>query len=468
MQQIQTLDDAFSLFESRTNLEKGLPLGNPNRVYRLDRMAALCDAFGHPQDSYRTVHLAGSKGKGSTSAYIAALLNVAGRRVGIYSSPHLIDYRERFRIEGESFPENLALKTARSLLEKLPTLEATLPGEGGATTFELLTLFAFLLFREAGCDTAVMETGLGGRLDATNVIKKPEAIVFTPIEREHTEILGNRLAGIAAEKAGILKPGTPVWSAAQVLPVRRVFLQKTREAGVRLTKLQSRLKRIDLLPRGESADGSFIWQLNWKDGVEEKLHLIMGGRVQAENAALALLAVRELEGGLRPGEDLAASGLNALASVSLPGRFQHIQSNPNPAIIIDGAHTAGSVSALAEAFVQVTADAAWGPPILLFGSVEGKDHRAMARILCGGRKPFFREVIISTPGTFKPSNPAELAETFRRTSADVTLIPDPDEAWNTVLSRSGGSRPVLVTGSFFMAGEIARISAGSSCGLRPD
>jgi dihydrofolate synthase/folylpolyglutamate synthase len=150
---IRNLDQAFALFESRTNLERGLPLDDPDRVYRLDRMRELCAAFEDPQDALRVVHIAGSKGKGSTAACIAALLTAAGRKVGVYTSPHLTDYRERFTVYGEAFPEQTALEVARRLIEPLKRLEEELPGEGDATTFELLTLFGFLLFREAGCDS---------------------------------------------------------------------------------------------------------------------------------------------------------------------------------------------------------------------------------------------------------------------------------------------------------------------------
>ena len=452
---VRTLDDVFALFESRTNLEKGLPPGNPNRVYRLDRMRALCAAYGNPQNAYRTIHLAGSKGKGSTAAYIAALLKAAGRRVGVYASPHLIDYRERFRIEGEKFPEETALETARLLLRRLPDLEKNLPGEGDATTFELLTLFAFLLFRETGCDTAVMETGLGGRLDATNIISSPEAVVFTPVEKEHTEVLGSKLKRIAAEKAGILKSGTRAWSAGQSFIPRQIFRRQTHRAGVKLTELRSSLRCINQVPPDGNGDCEFAWQLLWKDGRREVVKLAMGGQIQAENAALALLISRELEPTLRDDSNMEAAGISALTGVSLPGRFQYLRHQP--VIIIDGAHTARSVSALVEAFAQVTKNPAGDTPLLLFGSVEGKDDKAMAHKLCGSRKTRFKEVIISTPGTFKPSNPQKVAESFRQTGARVTLIPEPEIAWQTAMERAGTTRPILVTGSFYMAGEIARL-----------
>ena len=456
----EELNGVFAAFESRTNLEKGLPPGNPNRIYRLDRMRVLCRAFGNPQDDFRSVHVAGSKGKGSVAAYLGVLLHAAGRRVGVYGSPHLVDYRERFRIEGQDFPEETALSVGRSLLERLPAVEKGLAGEGGATTFELLTLFAFLLFRECGCDTAVLEAGLGGRLDATNVVSGPEAVVFTPIEKEHTEILGTRIHLIAREKAGILKAGTRAWSAGQPPAAARVFRRCARKMAVPLTELWANLASIR---QGEPTDGAFTgstaaahgephaftWELTWKDGRRETVRLRMGGRVQAENAALALLTARVLE---------PLPTADALHEATLPGRFQWLRENPP--VIIDGAHTPRSAAAVRDAFLEAVRGPASGAgrppsPVLLFGCALGKDAAGMAKALCGGRRPAFREVIVSTPGTFKPSDPKGVAETFRKTGADTALVPDPSEAWLLALEKAGGDRPLLVTGSFYMAGEIA-------------
>jgi len=466
--QAETLDEVFALFESRTNLERGFPPGNLKRLYRLDRMRMLCEAFDRPQEAFRVIHLVGSKGKGSTAAYIAALLNLAGRRVGIYASPHLSDYRERFRVVGEEFPEEIALSTARGMLDSLSRLEKNLRGEACATTFELLTLFGFLLFRDCGCDTAVVEAGLGGRLDATNVVTRPEAVICTPIEKEHSDVLGRRLSQIAREKAAVIKPGTRLWTARQKLPVRAVLTLQARKQKVRLQSLTSRLADIRMLPKHAPENDGFSWQLRWKDGRRESISLSMGGRIQAENAALALEVSRRLEPNSSIAARLPSSSrddsieerrgtdiVNALYRVSLPGRFQMLRRHP--LIIIDGAHTPRSVSAIADAFFRCARPHPDSPPILVFGCVMGKNHYQIARRLCRGPQGFFKEIIISTPGRFKPSNPESVALSFRRIGARVSLIPNPNEAWKEALKRAGGERPILVTGSFFMAGEIARM-----------
>ena len=443
--EVENLDHAFTLFESRTNCEKGLPLHNPNRVYRLDRMRALCRAFDDPQDAGEVIHIAGSKGKGSTAAFIAALVARTGRKVGVYSSPHLVDYRERFKIAGSPFPEQEAHRVARRLWEKLPEVEHSLPGEDGATTFELLTLFGFLLFRELECDVFVLETGLGGRLDATNVVKKPALAVITPIEMEHGEILGPRLVDIAGEKAGIIKSGTPVWSAKQKRAVRQRLRRRAGELGCRFSEMGGHLGSVE----PEPSTDLFRWTLRWREGKPEGLTLSMGGRVQAENAALALAAVRSMGG------DFAGVDPSNLVDVKLPGRFHFLRRDP--LIVIDGAHTVRSVTGLARAFLYCAGKNGGKRPLLVFGCAEDKDHWGMARALCGGRHPYFREVIVTTPGTFKLSNPPKVAESFCRAGATTALIPDTRKAWAAALEKSESGRSILVTGSFFMAGEIAAL-----------
>lgn len=456
----RNLDEAFAFFEARTNLEKGIPPGHANRIYRLDRMRALCSAYGEPQDSLPSIHIAGSKGKGSTAAFVAALSHSCGLKTAVYASPHLVDYRERFQIQGEQFPEETALETARELMSRLPDIETALPGDGDATTFELLTLFAFMFFRNCHCDLMVLETGLGGRLDATNVVSEPHAIIITPIEKEHTEILGNRLSQIAEEKAGIFKKGVQIWSAPQKKPVRRVLRKLAGEAGGTICFLNKDLSGIQRVEEesvisGESDTLLYQWNLKWKNRSPENIAVSMGGPVQAWNAALALNVFQSLESESDKWQGFRSE---SLVDAGLPGRFQFLRDSPP--VLIDGAHTSRSITALLEGFTAVI-EATGVEPVLLFGSVLGKNHKAMAKLLCGGRKPIFRKVIISTPGFFKPSNPAAVADAFRKSGTrgkvDVNLIADPAEAWEAALQAAGDRGSILVTGSFFMAGEIARL-----------
>lgn len=474
---IQTLDEAFGIFESRTNLEKEFPPGNPNRMYRLDRMRKLCDYFGNPQEKFKKIHIAGSKGKSSTAAFMGELLAAAGMRVGIYSSPHLVNYRERFHIVGTEYPEKIALETSRQLLDNLADISSRLPGVGEATTFELLTLFGFLLFRNTDCDYAVLETGLGGRLDATNVIEYPEAVLITNIEKEHTEILGDDIHEIAEEKAGIIKACSRVWTAKLLPSAQEVMRRKARETKSSLTELAERLVQIERLSKSGSRFDRFSWRLKWRDPSapsailageqisvgklnpktfkSETVHLSMGGYVQAENAALALLAARSLNPSLNFGGERYTAGISAIEQLILPGRFQFLKMNPP--VILDGAHTPRSIEAACRDFMELSSRYTTEPPILLFGSVAGKDHESMASILCGSKNPIFKKVIVSTPGNFKPSNPKQVAASFASRGADVKLILDAKEAWISALELADNRRPLLVTGSFYMVGEIASL-----------
>ncbi|MFA7539910.1 MAG: bifunctional folylpolyglutamate synthase/dihydrofolate synthase, partial [Sphaerochaetaceae bacterium] len=199
--------DQFCLYmESFANLERKTGDYSP-REYRLDRMGKLLTHLGNPERSFKSIHIAGSKGKGSTAIFIAKGLSALGYKTGLYASPHLVDYRERFTLSGTFFSEEALVKSGNSLVEKLEGFSFSDEwGVSEPTAFELYTAYAYLLFKENKCSWAVIETGLGGRLDATNTLT-PEASVITPIELEHTAILGNTLSLIAYEKGKIIKEG---------------------------------------------------------------------------------------------------------------------------------------------------------------------------------------------------------------------------------------------------------------------
>lgn len=440
---LDSLDHFFYLLESRTNIEKKNSKHLIEREYRLERMQFLCQSFGSPQNDYKIIHIAGSKGKGSTAAYIAALLGDTGQRVGIYSSPHLVDYRERFRLLGNDFPEKQALSTAHQMLTQLPDVESQLTDSSPATTFELLTLFAFLLFRDLLCDSVVVECGLGGRLDATNVIEHPTAVVLTPIEMEHVEILGSTLRDIASEKSGIMKQGVPAFSAVQKSVVQNLFRERSQVLDVPLQEISRHLSRI----LADQPEG-FRWVLEWQNGLSETIELRMGGKIQAENAALAIHIVRTII------PKLPQKALKALKKVQLPGRFQILRTKP--LIVLDGAHTPNSIKSIADSFHSVLGDYGSAPPVLLFGCVVGKNYSQMAESLCRRSQGYFGTIIISTPGTFKSSEPHKVANSFKQFGARVELILNPEEAWQRCLEYAGKERGILVTGSFYMAGEIAR------------
>lgn len=414
-----TVDRAFQLFESRTNLERG---GTPHlRQYRLERMAKILAELADPHLSLRVVHVAGSKGKGSTAAYTAALLAEAGFLVGLYTSPHIVDYRERFTLlppAGSPAPpdvETLLQQESR----RVWTVVETMTSDGVAedelpTTFELLTALAFCLFRAANCGYVVLETGLGGRLDATNLCR-PMLTMITRIELEHREYLGDTLAEIAREKAGIIKPGVPVVIAPQRREARQVLDAHARERGA---------PRVPMRALGPI----------------EGAGLTMRGTVQRVNAGQALAGYNALRHHALVPPLAGETMVSALWRTRLPGRGEELED-----LFLDGAHTPESVSQVVRSLPAETS-------LAILGVVEGKDLPGIAAAL----RPRIRKVIVSTPGTFKPGNPSTVFAAVEAAGIPAELIPDPAEALLRARECSRG-RPILVTGSFYMVGAIRRL-----------
>ncbi len=476
-------DEAFAYIEQFVNLERG---SYKPREYRLERMTRLLSGFGDPQDGMSTVHIAGSKGKGSTASFVEAGLRSLGLKTGLYASPHISDYRERFRIDGRfAADSDIVAETARiyehvESLRSRPDAAERLP-----TTFELLTLLAFLLFRRARCDWIVLETGLGGRLDATNLCR-PDLCLITPIELEHTEYLGTDLTSIAREKAGIFKEGIPVLLSRQSAEAERELLRvaATRHCQVRrfddevhisdirvesggtraMVTLTGSANRRAIKKRTESMYGDATAGSTGSAGTQHapppgatsatgndpftpatsrvEMRLNLTGSAQAENAALALVAVLAL----RPDADLERV-LAGLREARLPGRAEFVYGRPP--LLLDGAHTAGSVRRLMQ-----TARSVLPPyPVILFGAVRGKDIGGMIAELSG----HCRSVVVSRAGTFKPSDPDTIARTFSEHGFEVDLATEPDEAIALARARAGSEGGIVVTGSFYLVSAVRAV-----------
>jgi len=431
-----SLEEVFRYIESFTNLEKSGSLFTA-RSYRLERMQLLLERFAHPQLAYRTIHIAGTKGKGSTATLLARGLQAAGVRTGLYTSPHVMSYVERMEVLGEesNIPGILALgEQIRRAVEELP--EETIEAMGPPNTFELLTLLAFCTFRECGCQYVVVETGIGGRLDATNLVD-PELCLITPIELEHTDVLGDTLAAIAREKAGIFKAGKPVFSAPQVGEVKEELKLAARRVGAPIVFLDEQLSSF----RARYTITGTELEFALAGGEQISYSLALIGTVQAENAALVHLAAQHSLPWLLPALK------QGFAAARLPARMEVLRRDP--VVVIDGAHTPRSVRIVLDTFTRL-----FGPDgVLLFAAAAGKKFPEMAEILA----PAFREIVVTTPGTFRESNAREVRRAFVRLNPNTLLIPDTAGALARARVLAGTGRPLLVTGSFYLAGLVREI-----------
>jgi dihydrofolate synthase/folylpolyglutamate synthase len=384
---------------------------------------------------------------------IAAMLEAAGLKAARYTSPDVMEKRERITLGNNFFDEAVYIEAGRELvsvvekLRSLPGPEARLfdPSreEGEEPTFfELMTLYFFLCARTARCDAMVVETGMGGRLDATNIVE-PLASAITLIEIEHAEYLGDTLAAIAGEKAGIIKAGKPLILAAQEDEALEVFRGVAEEKNAPLIYSPETISIGDL----SVGKGGTGFSLGFLDGgffpYPLRLFLPIPGAVQTGNAGLAVLAAKTAFP--RLGEEAVREGLGGF---KLPARFEKILEAPE--LVIDGAHTQKSIEQCANTFCSLYGEGG----ILIFGCAAGKNVRAMADILVHR----FSQIIVTTPGTFKKSSPDDVFAVFKSMAGketEILLIRETRAGIEQALA-AGRERglPVLGAGSFYLAAEI--------------
>ena len=398
-------------------------------IYKLERMDQALALIGDPHRRLRAVHIAGTKGKGSVAAMLDAIVRAAGLRCGLYTKPHLVHLTERTRIDGAEMAGDL-------MLEYIERLRAIYDRAGLALTFfEFTVALMFLYFAEAGVDLAIIETGLGGRLDSTNVVT-PLVSVITPIGFDHMDRLGHTIAAIAAEKGGIIKPGVPVVIGARDAEARRVLtsIAAQRDSDVRL------------------ADRDFSFhslapahQLDYfGTGLDlERVELGVAGPFQHENAAIALAAVETLRAqGRQLGEQAIRNGLMGLR---WPGRFDVV--SRKPLVILDCAHNELSIGALLE-----TIAVELGPqvrPRLIFGCLEDKQWARMAAMLA----PKVRDVTLTRVQPKRPLEPERLLPLFAD-RVPARVIREPKRAVEQVMAESAADDVIVVTGSVYLVGEI--------------
>ena len=425
--------------DSFINFEK-LPQKN---MFWLDTMRFFCERLGHPENSSPCFHIAGSKGKGSVSKMIACILQEAGFSVGLYTSPHVIDFRERISCSDGFFDDTVYNGAASELKDAVQSAQNEKKNPRSLTWFELVTLYAFLCFRRARTDWNVFEVGLGGRLDATNVVT-PKLCCITPIELEHTEYLGDTLEKIASEKAGIIKPRTPVVISHQSnISVSRVFQNAAQKADAPCTFTDDIIRFQDISYTDDYRMNVCFESPLFSRPVRTALRML--GSAQEHNAAQAALAVKTAIPAID--ETLIETGL---AKANLPARFEIVPYR-NTAVIFDGAHT---VSSMQNTLSVLTALFPERSRHLLFALAADKNAEAIARLFRGT----FHSITLTKPGFTKHGDPERAEAACENARLSFICEIDFEKAVHNAFEKAeAASAVLLVSGSFYLAADAKRV-----------
>lgn len=410
----------------------------------LERISALSEAFGNPHRQLRVIHVTGTNGKGSTCTFVASILREAGYRVGLYLSPYVHDVRERVQIDGEMIPKDdfaALVGEVKAVADELAKTEL-----GDITEFEVKTMIAYLYFARRQVDFAVIEVGMGGRFDATNIVQ-PLVAVITNVGLDHMERLGNTVEEIAFEKAGIVKTGSVLVTAVDNEAAWRVILDQCHREGAEAWRVMSSHARhpgspsADLQLRYFSKGRSF----SLRGGEIEMLGLTPGlrGAFQHTNAATAVAAIKALE---RYEVRVTPQAIEAgVASASIPGRLEVLREKPT--VIIDGAHNPDGARVLAR---SVRDGFVFDRLILVIGMLNSHSAEGVLAQLA----PMAAKVIATQSRWVKATPAAEIAEAAREFSVDVEVVDRVGDAVTRALDIAGPGDLVLVTGSFTTIGEV--------------
>jgi dihydrofolate synthase/folylpolyglutamate synthase len=398
--------------------------------FNLDRMFALMEELGNPQKNYAIIHVAGTKGKGSVASLCASALKAGGYKVGLYTSPHLWDYVERIQINGEPISHEHLIE----LVEEIKPAVAKIPK---LTTFEITTALGLLAFANNNVDAAVLEVGLGGRLDATNIVI-PNVSVITSLSYDHMAVLGNTLAEIAGEKAGIIKEGIPVVSAPQADEALQVLGRVAKEKNSRLI-LVGRDVTFERL--ASSIDGQALSITNHLQHSTLDLQLPLLGMHQVENAAIAYAALKT--SGMSISDESIQQGF---AQVQWPARFELLRREPP--VVIDSAHNRDSARRLRETLDEYFPET---PVILLFCALEDKDISGMLEEL----KPRLECVVATRADHPRAPSVEWMAEQVKKVGIPVEAVVPVASALERALELAGNEKLVLSAGSVAFAGEVS-------------
>jgi dihydrofolate synthase/folylpolyglutamate synthase len=416
-------------------LERTRPAVPGDERIKLRRVRELLARLGDPHRALPTVLVAGTKGKGSIAAMMASVLHAGGYRVGLYTKPHLVDYRERFRVNGALIAADVLAAGVEAIA---PHADAMAGGPDGVPSyFEVSVAIAFWHFARERADLAVVEVGLGGRLDATNVAD-PRLSVITPVSFDHMDVLGTTLGAIAREKAGIVRPQGAVVSAPQAPEALASIIDVCARLGAELTLVEEQMR---VRPISSTLyDQTFA--LDGSTGPYGTLRLPLVGAHQLTNGATAVAALEVL--GRRGFPVTTASVREGLAALRWPARVEVVHERPY--VVVDVAHNPASIAALRQTLETLFPGRRI---ILVFGMVATHDHRASTSLIA----PLADVVIATTPHHAKPLPAAVLAEEAARYAARVEVIEDRRAALDRALALAGDEDVVVVTGSFFLVGE---------------
>ena len=407
--------------------------------FDLENITVLAERLGRPDRAYPSAHIAGTNGKGSTAAFLESILRYAGFRTGLNTSPHLEKINERIRINGAEISNEAFAETFTRIQLLIEELLATGKLRAHPTYFECVTAMALESFARERVEFAVFEVGLGGRLDATNIIS-PAVTIITRIDFDHENFLGHSLKEIAAEKAGILKPSVPVVLAEQRPEAREVVLARAKELGCPVFE-PANIFRID---HDSVQNGRVRARVTEADsGTAFEIAPGLAGRFQFQNALNALAAARLLrDRGFQISDDAVTQGI---ASAIWPGRLEKLQSHPD--VYLDGAHNPGAARELALFLEQNFADRKiW----LLYGALRDKAVDEVA----GQLFPHAAEVIFTEPRTSRAISAARLAEIASHHAARFSVNPNAEQALDDVLSQAAPDDAIFITGSLYLVGQL--------------
>ena len=409
--------------------------------FGLESIETLLARLGHPERTFRSVHIAGTNGKGSVTAMVDTALGRAGYRSARYTSPHLIDLAERFVVDGRPVDAAALCSAAADVRAAIEALRAEGALQAQPTFFEATTALAFELFRRARVEVAAVEVGLGGRLDSTNVIH-PVATAITSIDFDHQQYLGSTLGEIAAEKAGIIKPGVPV-IVGDVGPEAAAVIERVAvERGAELIRARD---GVDVAPLEPDAISDNVFALRTPVRDYKAVRLALRGAHQTANAIVAVRLLETLDAhGLAVSPGAIVDGL---ALVSWPGRLERRTLPGGRELILDAAHNPAGAAALASYLTSLGGS----PPALVFAAMRDKDARGMLRVLL----PRVGQMIVTRAANPRSADPEILAAEARAIAPAlaVHVVPSPAEALSTAWTMS--SR-VVVAGSIFLLGDIMK------------